>query len=382
MEYKSYRIQQEEKLEDLANRIGISVEKLQELNPTMKTFKNFWGTETYAVVNQVLDVPTNTNAGKSSLSIDEKKDKRNNEFVDFDFKKNLEEKAASLSEEDHFLKNLTFDQQARYRCEQLNTTKVEDRISFHYNTKKQYLLKNNVVENISKVQLEEYLYKINPDNLGHTIEAMKKLEYDKENVVFKKHKNGIEEILNYLEIKAKWNDFIPLLKKTDFYTNLEKLNANAAQEILNVGNIEFGKEENLRKTYDKNLLFHVLFNNFKPDNGAYPKLNFISQIFVNIPIELDLQHSIVKEDDLYIEYRTVGTLNRDKIDNRILEEQYNKFYKPIIEYPFSKYGYEYRIRRTVEKKTGKITNAVAMLKEEVKNNYQFITQFDLKEVDI
>jgi hypothetical protein len=35
----------------------------------------------------------------------------------------------------------------------------------------------------------------------------------------------------------------------------------------------------------------------------------------------------------------------------------------------------------VDKKTGIIVNASALMKEEVKNNYQFITQFDLKQID-
>ncbi|MCV9930267.1 hypothetical protein OIU83_21595 [Flavobacterium sp. LS1R49] len=72
---------------------------------------------------------------------------------------------------------------------------------------------------------------------------------------------------------------------------------------------------------------------------------------------------------------------RNNIDNKVLEEQYNKLYKPIIEYGFSEYNYDYRIRRTIDKKTGLVVNASVLMKEEVKNNYQFITQFDLKQIE-
>lgn len=370
MEYESYRVPKEEKLENLAKQFGLTTKELQEINPNIQTFTNFWGTEAYVVVNQLIKVPVKSK---------EKAYGDNN--LDFDFVKSQKEKEAKLSEEERFLKNLTFDQQVRYRCEQLNMTKIEDRIMFHFNTKKQYLLKNNLLGKISKIQLEEYLYKINPENLADPIEAMKQLEYAKENVILKFNDNGIEEILNYSKIKTDWNNFIPVLKKMDFYTSLEKLNPNAAQDILKGGDSEFGSKESLKKTYDKNLFFHTLYNSYNPQISETTLLNFISQIFVNIPIELELQHSIVKEDDFHIEYRTVGTLNRDKINNKVLEEQYNKFYRPIIEYSFSQYNYEYRIRRTVEKKTGLITNAIAMLKEEVKNNYQFVTQFDLKKIE-
>lgn len=280
---------------------------------------------------------------------------------------------------------IQIEQKARYRCEQFNTTKVEDTISFHCNTKKEYVLEKNTSANKAKVILKEYLYKINPGNLASAIEATKELEFDKENVVLKLDRNNrIEEVVNFDQIKKKWDEFKPKLRDSDFYKEVEKINANAAKDIITGGELEFESEQNLRKTYDKALFYHVLFNDFDAHKKRERNdvLKFISQIFVNIPIELELQHSIIKEDDYFIEYRTVGTLLKDKIDNTVLEEQYNKFYKPIIEYSFSEFNYEYRIRRMIDKKTNLIVNATAFMKEEVKNNYQFVTQFDLKQIEL
>lgn len=137
----------------------------------------------------------------------------------------------------------------------------------------------------------------------------------------------------------------------------------------------------LRKLLRKNLFYHTLFNKVNTPTDSQEVLSFIYQIFVDVPVEVELQHSIVKEDDYFIEYRTVGTLLKDKLDYDKMINQYNQFYRPIIEYGFSDYDYQYRIRRQVDKKTGLITNASAMMKEEVKNNYQLITQFDLRKVD-
>ncbi|WP_080778285.1 LysM peptidoglycan-binding domain-containing protein [Chryseobacterium phocaeense] len=277
-----------------------------------------------------------------------------------------------------------YQQKIRYRCEQFNTTKLEDRISFHCNTKKEYTVEKNLQQAKARVKLKEYLYKINPENLGLAIEAVKDLEFDKENVVFDLNTdNTIKQVVNYSEIKEKWELFKPRLASSEFYKQVRKINAKAAEDIIKGGGLEFENENNLRKTYDKSLLYHVLFNDFDAHKkrGTNQILKFISQIFVDIPIELELHHTIIKEDDYFIEYRTVGTLLREKIDNAVLEEQYNKFYRPIIEYGFSEYNYDYRIRRMVDKKTGIIVNASALMKEEVKNNYQFITQFDLKQID-
>lgn len=277
-----------------------------------------------------------------------------------------------------------FPQKARYRCEQFNTTKVEDRITFHCNTKKEYVVEKDAANTKAKVKLKEYLYKINPENMALAIEAVKELEFDKEDVIFNLNDDHtIKGVENFPQIKEKWELFKPKLKASEFYRQVEKINSKAAEDIIKGGGLEFENEANLRKTYDKSLLYHVLFNDFdaRKKRKQNDVLKFISQIFVNVPIELELQHTIIKEDDYFIEFRTVGTLLKDKIDNAVLEEQYNKFYKPIIEYGFSEYNYDYRIRRMVDKKTGTIVNASALMKEEVKNNYQFVTQFDLKQIE-
>lgn len=293
-------------------------------------------------------------------------------------KKTEEEKNAAIEQKE-------YQKKARYRCEQFNTTKVEDRITFHCNTKKEYLVEKDSANEKVRVKLKEYLYKINPENLSPAIEAVKDLEFDKENVVLGLNDdNTIKEVINFDEIKEKWEKFKPKLISSEFYNQIEKINSKAAQDIITGGELEFESENNLRKTYDKLMLFHVLFNDFDAHKkrNKNETLKFISQIFVNISLEIELQHTIIKEDDYFVEYRTVGTLLKDKLDNAVLEEQYNKFYKPIIEYSFSEYNYEYRIRRMVDKKNGFIVNATALMKEEVKNNYQFVTQFDLKQIEL
>ncbi|OCA79657.1 hypothetical protein BBH99_18145 [Chryseobacterium contaminans] len=294
--------------------------------------------------------------------------------------KNEEEKRKAVEES----AESEFTQKSRYRCEQFNTTKLEDRVTFHCNTKKEYTVEQNSLNTKARVKLKEYLYKINPENLALALEAVKELEFDKENATFDLNDdNTIKKIVNFSQIKEKWELFKPKLAASEFYRQVEKINSKAAEDIIKGGAIEFENESNLRKTYDKSLLYHVLFNDYNAHKKRIknPILKFTSQIFVNIPVELELQHSIIKEDDYFVEYRTVGKLLREKIDNSILEDQYNQFYKPIIEYSFSEYNYDYRVRRMFDKQKGSIVNASVLIKEEVKNNYQNITQFDLKQID-
>jgi len=63
-----------------------------------------------------------------------------------------------------------------------------------------------------------------------------------------------------------------------------------------------------------------------------------------------LTHGIIDDNGETVEIMTVGKLLKDRLNNQILEEQYNKFYKPMIEYDFTEYNYEYIVRRVIEKK--------------------------------
>ena len=78
MTYRKYRVPRDEKIEIVARQFGINIDELRKLNPQMKTFKNFWGTETYIPFNEVIIVP----------EIKEKLEKNFlMENVDFDFEK-------------------------------------------------------------------------------------------------------------------------------------------------------------------------------------------------------------------------------------------------------------------------------------------------------
>ena len=355
MEIIEYQIQQGDTLESIAEKRGISI----------KDLINFH----------------NQNCGVTGIIIHDGLPP----FLQYLF---LEENPITITQkkekEKEIQESLWFSEKARYRCEQFNTTKLEDNITFHCNTQKEYTFERSQTRKEVKIRLKDFLYKINPENLAIAIEATKELEFEKENVVFLlDDSNKIQEVQNFNEIREKWEKFKPTLKGSEFYKQIEKINNKAADDIIKGGEIEFENEENLKKTYDKNLFYHVIFNDFIPKIESKEKnvIKFLSQIFVEVWVELEVNHSIIKEDDYFVEYKTTGVLQRDKLDDDKIEKQYNEFYKPIIEYGFSEYNYKYSIIRRIEKKSGLIVNATALMLEEVKNNYQLITQFDLKKID-
>lgn len=100
-----------------------------------------------------------------------------------------------------------------------------------------------------------------------------------------------------MRVKERWENFKPKLASSEFYKQVEKINSKAAEDIIKWGGLEFENETNLRKIYDKSLLYHVLFNDYDANKKREKKaiLKFVSQIFVNIPIELELLHTIYRQ---------------------------------------------------------------------------------------
>ncbi|AWX06970.1 hypothetical protein [Prevotella intermedia] len=269
----------------------------------------------------------------------------------------------------------------RYRSKQLNVTKVEQMVQFHSSVRKEYLMERSAKDRIAIISLQDYCYEAEPKVYEEILDAMKELEYIKEKVIFKfTDDNEIEDILNYEQLCDGWKKFKPYLKRTEYYKELEKVSRKGADEIIESGDTEFASIKRMIQIYKRGLFYHLLFNKF--DVNTKQKLSFLSQAFINIPIELELNTIVVRENTNEILYRTEGILNKNILNKDELQRQYDQYYKPLIKYNFTEYSYRYIIRRTIDKATNVLKEGVVILTEEVKNNIQFITQYNLNLVDL
>ncbi|QXP59336.1 hypothetical protein [Olleya sp. HaHaR_3_96] len=302
-----------------------------------------------------------------------------------------EDNAKSLSIErsdDDFFNPNKPKNQLRYRCEQINATHTDKEIVFNANVKKEYLV--NFIERSNpislNVSLKDYVFNADPKHYEIALKAFSELEYLKENVKLNLNKEGkINSILNHSTIQNAWNTFkTDILPNEDFFIELKKVNKAAAQDIIDNGDIEFGKEKNLIKTYDKNLFYHILLDSYlldlKKENNSEKVLKFSSQIFQKIDVEVLITESVISEDENFIHKRRVGAPMLDKLNVNELRRQYDLFYKPMIEYNYTEYNYIYRLSYKIDKKTGFITEAKAVFSEQIKNNYEFLTEFNMKQV--
>lgn len=275
--------------------------------------------------------------------------------------------------------------QLRYRCNQLNVTRVEDKVISHATTKKEYLFKRKSEQpEIVGVTLTDYFYEMQPAEFTVALDAMKDLEYIKENVQFRlNNRNEIADVLNVEEIHKKWEVFKDKLTHTQFYKDIKAKSEKGASDLINAGNIEFKNQENLKQTYDKVMFYHILFNNFRNvSDDPSQVIQFNSQIFVKIPVTVELTHSLVSDNDNQIIIHTHGQLVKDGLDETEMENQYDFYYKPFVKYGYTQYFYAYDITRKIDKQTGVVTEAKALLTEGVKNNYETTTECSLKQVKL
>lgn len=354
MEYLIHKVIKEEKIADIAEKYKISVNEIKEANPNATFFKALFGAEFVASL-QDIKIPQK----KTVVKVE--------------------------SEDEKFLNELNFEKIARYRCTQINLTKVADNVTFSSEIKTQYLL--STVKNQIKyfhIKLEDYVYALHPKEIEIAFQITEPIEFLRNNLKFTQNENAeIIDILNINQLKQDWQTFKQVkLPKIDFFQKLKEQNPKATEDIIRTGDKEFSNVSVLKNIIDKNLFYHILL---KANIGEDLKdfiANQPSQIFPNQNLCINVVKSKVSEDESTTVFRLVGTLQRENISIDSLRKQYNEIYKPLIKFSFTEFDYIYRITYTLDTKTGLLIDANASLSEKVKNNYEYITQFQIKKVEL
>lgn len=168
----------------------------------------------------------------------------------------------------------------------------------------------------------------------------------------------------------------------EIYQQLSSQAPEQTEDIIKTGNKEFLDDGNLPLSLDKNLFHHIFVRAFKGDKLQNYRLKQFSQLFPNIDLITDVVKSVVTENDDTATYRLVGTLNRDNLSESILKDMYDKIYKPTIKYSYTEFDFIYRITYTIDKSTNFLIDAKASLAEKIKNNFEVITEYNIKQVEV
>ncbi len=281
--------------------------------------------------------------------------------------------------------NNILNQKIRYRCEQNNLILIDGKPSFSAQTKTQYLLSNkkDLGYSLLNVVLEDYVTSIQPQNMESAFELIKQIELIRDNITFKHSKGKIEKIININELHNKWDKFIKETSKTiPFYNDLQNKSPEVINDFIENGRKEFSDENIFCEVISKNLFYHLLINVYNDDKNMEYSFNQMSQIFPEIPLKINVLRSIVSDNENSQTFRIVGNLDINSVNLNSIRNLYEKLYQPIIKFSFTEFDFVYRITYEIEKETNILINASVSIKESVKNNYDVITKYELRKVEL
>ncbi len=300
----------------------------------------------------------------------------------------LEERLEYIKEQQRRREEKTIvpNEKVRYRCEQLNITKIDDIPRSHSTQKKQYILEFNPSRNFVHVQLEEYFPTINPTVLKAIFEFVKLTEFVRNNVKFELNDSGkIEKVTNRQEIHNNWDN---LKKSSDFETEfIKKLRANhpkTVDKIIEIGDKQFSLTANQEEEYRRDLFYFVLFDNYTgmvTDTENKEEFLFRSVLFPEVIIPLEMDGVLKKTDDpnLFI-YRKKGKpILTENIIN-IIKEKYNKIHKADVMYDFTEYYVNFDLNLEWDSISKLPVKANLQIQEGVRNNIENICEYKLRKL--
>lgn len=234
------------------------------------------------------------------------------------------------------------------------------------------------------ILLEDYIPQVNPNELEVSFELVKPIEFFKNNIKLILDTNGdIDKIINFKQIEREWIRFKKNeLPNINFFNQIKAQKEEAARDFIKMGNIEFSNESKFKEVLYKNLFYHIFLKANRGEKIENYTFSQVSQLFPNQEITVKVNKTIVFEDENTIVFRLVGNLQKDKISVEELKKQYDEIYKPMLKYSFTDYDYIYRITYTLSKSTGVLLDGKVLLDEKIKNNFECITQFDIKQVEL
>ncbi|WP_170234759.1 LysM peptidoglycan-binding domain-containing protein [Chryseobacterium hagamense] len=280
---------------------------------------------------------------------------------------------------------IAFTKRARYRCELNNIIAIEGKPSFSAQTKTEYLFSSRKQDDdiLFMLKLEDYVNSIQPQEMEAAFHLIREIEMIRDIVVYTQSEDGeIKDIINREELSEKWREFI--LRKAPeipFYKEMENRDPETIRDFIENGNREFSDSEKLGKVLAKNMLYHILLKSQMKKNDYFSILQQ-SQLFPNILLAIEVSRTVVSDQGNTITYRLTGTLDKNRLDHDKIVRLYEEMYQPVIKYSFTEFNLIYRITYTVEKASGLLMDATASIKEQVKNNYESITKFELRRVEL
>lgn len=280
-----------------------------------------------------------------------------------------------------------FKLKTRYRCEQVNTSKMNGNLVHFLQQNFQYLVKSNFTNNGFYVELEDHHFDFNPTYLNPSFGFISKTEFIKNKIFFQisKENGRLTKISNKKEVNESWQEF----KKNKFYNDdfimqLMKTNTHAVEELCAMGDRQFAEDYPLmEEEYRRNLLYFTLFDKIlvqKIDNIENEQFNFSSTIVPPIIIPIEFRYDKISEEDHIIKFRKVGKVKLNDTLISEIKQKYDEIHKPSIKYNYTEYKIEFRVRGEFNTEKKIIENADLFIIEQIADNIENHCEFHLKKL--
>lgn len=272
-----------------------------------------------------------------------------------------------------------FDINNRYRCEQVNITRINNTITSYVNQKSQIILRLNLEEKKAKIELEELIYDVSPPLLAPSFELVKETELIKNNVFFNISEKGkIQAILNKKELLQKWRIFKNNnFKNLDFIKSLQNT-PESTSKLERIGDVQFSTLP--IKDYQNYLFCFICFDQYlytPYDVMEYEHFVYPSTILPSIQIPIEFKFDKIKENDDIIVLKKIGEakLTREIINE--LKKEYEKLLKPTIRFGFTEFKLLFNCIIEFNPKTKIVERASVHIKEEIADNIENTCEFTM-----
>lgn len=276
-------------------------------------------------------------------------------------------------------------QVARYRCEQTVVMKLSGIIHSHADTKREFEVKKYLKDGIQYVSIKmvENIVEAYQKQLELAINLVSEIDKIKCDVTISLNGDGkIGEIVNFEQIRKKWNQKKKILEG-DFSFMRDKKAHKDILDFLELNDQQFSSQQNIINDLNTKLFFDVFFDKYLTDDDyldGYSK-TYHSQLFDGYGVNLNFTQDILAEDPDRVELRKVSKIDKSRIDNVFLNEQYEAKFRPIVKYQFSEYNFSVREHCTINTTDRWIDKSDITIIEEVKNNVQVLIDYKLRKIE-
>lgn len=275
----------------------------------------------------------------------------------------------------------------KYRCEQTVATKLNNVITNHATTKREFHIKNIIDAGslIVEVSLVDNIIKINPTHLSEAMDLFSSLDLIKCNVkVLVDQETGkIKKILNYSEVLNSWENFKTLLNER--YSFLRSSGAEIElKKFIHLAEAQIKDEKILIEDIHTKLFFDLFFDRYLVNLSEVYKpyiLNYNSQLFEGISVPLHISSEIVFEKPLFVELKKQSKIDINEVNISAVKKQYDQKFQPIVGYKFSSYDFQYQVRQIINTELSLIEETDVFIMEEVKNNVEVIIDYKLRRIE-